>query len=443
LAVAAAMTMAVLDGTIANTALPTIARELHVSPARSVAVVTAYQLAITMTLFAAASVGAARGLSRTFRYGVILFTVGSLCCSLAPSLPFLVASRVLQGIGGAGLMAISPALLRHIFPRAQLGRAIGVNGMVVGSGLAAGPTIGGAILAVAPWPWLFLVNVPLGIGIWLLARRVLPRDAGHGAIDWPSIVTSAIGFGGIIFGIDGFARGDPPAFALLEMGIGAASFAWFLRRQPQLERPMFAVGLFKRPRFVLAATTSYLSFIAWGLAFVAMPFYFQIELGVTPLISGLLLTPLPLLMGVLAPISGRLSDRYPVAVLSSGGLLIFVAGMICYALLPPHPATAAILACGALCGIGFGIFQPPNNRELMSNTPREQSGSAAAIQAAMRVGGQTSGAAAAAVIFAAIAVPIAVHAGLPAMRGAVTAALCTSVAFGLVACAVSAVRFRL
>lgn len=435
--------MAVLDSTIANTALPTIARELHVTPALSIAVVTGFQLAVTMTLFAAASFGAARGLSRAFRYGVAIFTAGSFCCAISPTLSLLVASRMLQGIGAAAMMGLSPALLRYIFPRVQLGRAIGINGLVVATSLAAGPAIGGAILAIAPWPWLFLVNVPLGIGIALLARGVLPRVPGHGALDVPSIITSAIGFGGIIYGIDGYARGEPPALALAEMALGGAAFAWFVRRQPRLAQPMFAVDLFARPLFVLAASTSFLSFIAWGLAFVALPFLLQIELGVTPLSSGLLLTPWPVMMALLAPFSGRLSDRYPAALLSTAGLLVFTAGMVSYALLPAYPGALAILGCGAICGTGFGIFQAPNNRELMSSAPREKSGSAAAILAAMRVGGQTSGAALVAVIFAAAAAPLAAHAGAPVVRGAVTAALWSSVGFALVALVASSIRFRL
>lgn len=437
LAIAVVTSMAVLDGTIANTALPTIARELRVTAAASIWVINGFQVAVTMTLFGAASFGQSRGLSRAFRYGVVTFTAGSLFCALAPTLPLLVAARMVQGIGAAGVMALSPALLRHVFPRAELGRAIGVNGLVVATSIAAGPAIGGAILAVAPWPWLFLINVPLGIAISLLARGALPPDHGHGGpLDLPSFVTSAVGFGGIVYGIDGFARGEHPAFALVELVVGVAAFAWFLRRQHGLAQPMFAVDMFARPLFALASSTSFLYFCAWGLAFVSLPFLFQNQFGVTPLASGLLMTPWPVVMAILAPFVGRLSDHYPAAILSTIGLAVFAAGLVLYALLPPHPGVLEIAVRGTICGLGCGIFQAPNSRELMGSAPREHSGSASAILAAMRVSGQTAGAALVAVIFAAY------HAGAGAVGAAVPAALWTAAGFAAIAAGSSVLRLR-
>jgi len=443
-AIAAATIMSVLDGTIANTALPAIARELGVTPAASVWIVNGFQLALTASLFAWSSFGQLRGLARAWRYGVAIFTVGSLLCALAHQLPLLVAARMLQGIGAASIMAIGPALLRMVFPRDKLGRAIGVNALVIAIGIAAGPTIGGAILAIAPWPWLFLVNVPIGIAIAWIARGILPAEPhGGAALDLPSIASSAVGFSGIIFGIDGYARGEPLGFALLEFGVGAASFAWFIHRQQHLERPMFAVDLFARPLFALSASTSFLSFTAWGLAFISLPFLFQLQFGATPLVSGLLMTSWPLTMGLLAPISGRLSDRYPAALLTTVGLVVFATGLVLYALLPAHPSTLEIVAHGALCGLGCGIFQSPNSRELMASAPQAHSGSAAAILAAARVGGQTTGAALVAVIFAAFAASFAGgHVASTAVRAAVTVTLWAGAGFALTAALASITRFR-
>jgi DHA2 family multidrug resistance protein-like MFS transporter len=430
LALGAATAMAVLDGTIANTALPTIARELHVTPAESVWVINAFQVAVTMSLFAIAALGQARGLSRIYRYGIAIFTAGSLCCALAPSLIALVLARFLQGLGAAALMAIAPALLRHIFPRAQLGRAVGINGIVIGGSIAAGPTIGGLILAFAPWQWLFLLNVPIGIGIVLLARGALPRDHGHGgAIDVPSIGASALGFGLLIYGVDGFARGDRPLLVLAELATGFAAFAWFMRRQTRLAQPMFAVELFGRPLFSLAATTSLLGFTAWGLAFVSLPFLFQIELGASPLESGLLLSAWPATMAVLAPLVGRLSDRYPASVLSTVGLVVYLAGLVLYALLPAHPTRLDLVLRALVCGIGCGLYQSPNSRELMGSAPRALAGSASAMLAAARVSGQSFGAALAAIAFATLSLQS--H-----------AALWGAAIFALLATASSVVRLR-
>jgi DHA2 family multidrug resistance protein-like MFS transporter len=257
------------------------------------------------------------------------------------------------------------------------------------------------------------------------------------------MLASAAGFSGIIFGIDGWARGERLGLALAELLVGVTAFAWFIRRQEHLERPMFAVDLFTRPLFAISASTSYLSFTAWGLAVVSLPFLFQVELGATPLTSGLLMTSWPLMMALFAPIFGRLSDRYPAAVLTTIGLLVFAGALALYALLPAHPSTFDIVVRGALCGLGCGIFQSPNSRELMGSAPHAQSGSAAAILAAARVGGQTTGAALVAVIFAAFATSLAgAHAGSTAVGVAVSATLWSGAGFALLAAFTSSSRFR-
>jgi DHA2 family multidrug resistance protein-like MFS transporter len=444
LAIAASTIMSVLDGTIANTALPAIARELGVTPSASVWIVNGFQLALTASLFAWASFGALRGLARGWRYGVAIFTLGSLACAFSHTLPLLVAARMLQGIGAGAIMSIGPALMRSIFPPHLLGRAIGINALIIAIGIAAGPTIGGAILAIAPWPWLFLVNVPIGIAIAVIARGVLAAERHlAGPLDIPSIAASAVGFSGIIFGIDSYARGEQPLFAVLQFAAGAVAFGWFIARQRRLERPMFETSLFRRPLFTLSASTSFLGFTSWGLAFVSLPFLFQLSYGATPLASGLLMTSWPLTMALLAPISGHLSDRYPAALLTTGGLLVFACGLVLYALLPAHPSALEIVVHGALCGLGCGIYQSPNSRELMASAPPAHSGSAAAILAAARVGGQTTGAALVAVIFAAFAASLAgVHTGAPVVRTAVAATLWAAAAFAVVAALVSSNRFR-
>ena len=210
LSLAAATSMSVLDGSIANVALPTIGQDMHVTPALSIWVVNGFQLAVTAALFTWSSIGQARGLAFGWRTGVAIFTAGSLFCALSHTLPLLVAARFVQGIGAAGVISLSPALLRTIFPPEQLGRALGVNALVIATGVAAGPTIGGAILAIASWPWLFLINVPIGIVVALATRSVFPADRGHGgALHLPSALASACGFALIVYGIDGFGRGTP------------------------------------------------------------------------------------------------------------------------------------------------------------------------------------------------------------------------------------------
>jgi DHA2 family multidrug resistance protein-like MFS transporter len=400
--------MSVLDGQIANTALPTIAHDLGTSPVESIWVVNAFQLAVTATLLPFAALGELRGPGRVYRAGVIMFVAGSLFCALARTLPLLIAARAFQGVGAAAIVSISPAILREIFPRKQLGRALGLNAFVVATSAAAGPTIGGFILAVLPWPWLFAINVPLGLANIVLNRALPPDpDRRPGWLDFTSVVTSAFGFAFVIWGLDGFARNDPAWSIALRLAAGLASAAVFVRRQFTLRKPMIALDLFRIPPFSMAAATSFSSFIAQGIAFVALPFYFQEALGRTPLESGLLLTSWPLSVAIVAPIAGRLSDRFSVGVLATTGLAVFTAGLALYALVPTHPTTLQIVLHGIVCGLGYGFFQSPNNRELIGSAPRAKSGSAAGLLATFRLGGQTLGASLVAIVFGAYGASIA------------------------------------
>jgi DHA2 family multidrug resistance protein-like MFS transporter len=391
--------MSVLDGSIANTALPAIARDLGASPAESIWVVNGFQLAVTASLLTFAALGQLRGPSRVYRAGVIVFIAGSLLCAVARSLPLLIAARAFQGLGASAIMAISPALLRDVFPRAQLGRALGLNALVVATSSAAGPTIGGLILAVLPWPWLFAINVPLGV-VNIAMNRALPRnDRSSGWLDVPSVATSALGLALPIWGLDGLSRHEPAWTIALRLLVGLASAGWFVRRQFTLEKPMIALDLFRLPSFSFATATSFTTFVAQGLAYIALPFFFQVALGRTPLESGLLLTSWPLSVAVVAPIAGRLSDRFRVGIIATAGLAVLTLGLALYAALPPNPSAAEIVLHGMICGFGFGFFQSPNNRELMGSAPREKSPSAAGLLASVRVGGQTVGAALVAIVF--------------------------------------------
>jgi DHA2 family multidrug resistance protein-like MFS transporter len=391
--------MAVLDGSIANTALPAIARDLRASPTASIWVVNAFQLAVTATLFTFASLGALKGSARVYRAGVVGFILGSLFSALSRSLPELIAARALQGLGAAAIMSLSPALLRDIFPSAQLGRALGINGFVVATAAAAGPTVGGLLLSIASWPVLFAINVPLGL-LNIVLNRALPDDRrNEGRLDLPSAISSALGFALTIYGLDGFAHNEAPAMIAIPLTIGVVSGWYFVRRQFRLPRPMIALDLFRIPAFTLASATSFATFTAQGLAYVALPFFFQVALGRTPLESGLLLSSWPLATAIVAPIAGWLSDRYPVGILATIGVGILTIGLAFYATLPPDPSTAEIVAHAMICGLGFGFFQSPNNRELIGSAPRSKTTSASGILAAVRVSGQTLGAALVAIVF--------------------------------------------
>ena len=413
--------MAVLDSSIANVALPTLARELRIDAAQSIWVVNAYQVAVTILLLPFASLGDVLGLRKIYTAGIVIFTIGSLGCALSTTLAVLLAWRIVQGIGAAALMSIAPALMRTIFPAAMLGTAVGISALTVASSAAAGPTIGGIILAVAPWPWLFAINVPLGLIDTVLATRVLPRTPGTGArFDIPSALLSGPALALLVVGLDGIGRhvAAPIVGAMIvaSIALGAA----FVRRQHRLDAPMLPLDLFAIPRFSLAATTSLCSFTAQGLAFVALPFLFQGAYGYSAFVAGLLFTPWPLAIACVAPFAGRLSDRVSPAKLATAGLATFAIGLIFLANLGPHPFILDIVWRAIVCGAGFGFFQAPNNRELLGSAPRNRSGSAGGMLATVRLTGQSLGAAGVAIVLGTATVVVAAHLAL-GMAAAVAA----------------------
>src|SRR5580693_9947075 len=177
---AIAVSISALVGSIANIALPTIARDMGVTPAESIWVVNAYQLAVTVCLMPCASLGDVYGHRRVYIWGLVFYTAASLICALAPNLGTLIGARVLQGIGGAGIMSVNGALIRFIFPRSQLGRGVGSNVLVVAASSAAGPSVAAAIMSVGSWPWLFAIQVPFGVVSWWLSLRYLPPSVASG-----------------------------------------------------------------------------------------------------------------------------------------------------------------------------------------------------------------------------------------------------------------------
>ncbi len=394
-----AVSMSVLDGSIANVALPTIAHSLQVTPAASIWVVNSFQIAVMISLLPFSSLGDIYGYRRIYTIGLAVFTAASLFSAMSTSLAALSLARALQGFGGAGLMSVNTALVRYIFPRSQLGRAMGFNAMIVATSSALGPTVAAAILSVASWPWLFLVNVPLGLLALALTRALpTPRRGGH-RFDFPSALLSAATFGLFIATLDGLGHGGGRLPAGIEFVAFAVVLVVFVRRQNSLKAPMLPVDLFRRPIFALTVATSVCSFTGQTIAYVAIPFLFQSVGGLSDTGTGLLMTPWPATVAVIAPIAGRLADKYPAGLLGGLGLAAMCAGMVLIALLPAHPVWTDVVWRMALAGAGFGFFQSPNNRLLISSVPHERSGAGSGILSSARLLGQTTGAALVAVCF--------------------------------------------
>lgn len=394
-----AISMAVLDSVIANVALPTIASELNTSAAVSIWIINAYQLAITALLLPLAALGDRIGYRRVYLPGLAVFILGSVACALASSLATLIAARMFQGIGAAAIMSMNAALVRATYPQAILGKGIGYNALVLSISAAAGPSIAALILSVASWSWLFLINVPIGLASLAIGLRALPHSTGHGGRpNYVSAVLSAVALSALVFGIETLAR-EETHVGLPMVLVGLVTGALLVRRDWTRPAPLLPLDLLRIPIFSLSIATSITSFAAQMLALVTLPFLLQHLLDRSVAETGLLMTAWPLAVGVTAPLAGRLADRYAAGLLGGIGLAVFGLGLLALSLLDEATDSADILWRMALCGAGFGFFQSPNNRTIVTSAPRARSGAAGGMLATARLLGQTCGAVAVATGF--------------------------------------------
>jgi DHA2 family multidrug resistance protein-like MFS transporter len=392
--------LSVLDGTISNVALPTIENELAVSSALVVWVVNAFQLATTMLIVPLTTYGDIAGFARVYRAGVALFIVSSAACAASHSLPMLIGARVVQGIAAAAILASSQPITRFAYPVAMLGVAVGTQSLIVSAASAAGPSIGGLILGLGSWPWLFWINVPFGL-VSLALSGILPQmpRATH-RFDWWSAVLSGLTLALFITGLDQLrAPANYAAFAI-ELGAALGLGTIVVRRQRGLDPPFIALDLLRIRIVWMSALTSFTSFAAQNCSLIALPFYFH-SLGYAATQIGLLMTPFPVGSAMIALVAGRLADRYHAGVLGSIGLAIFATAMALLALLPAHPSTFEVVWRTGLAGLGFGLFVSPNLRAMVAAAPRHRSGAITGLTTTTRMTGSTVGVALTALIFSA------------------------------------------
>ena len=400
--------LSVLDSSIMNLALPDIGRQLNVSAAHAVWVVNAYQLATLVLLLPLAALGDRLGYRRVYLVGMMLFAVASVGAMLARSLETLILARTLQGLGAAGVMSVNAALVRLTFPRAELGKGMSYNSLVVAVSSMAGPTIAAAILSVASWPWLFAINLPLGVFVVWLGYRSLPTNPVRG--DGPGFsvldlflnvaMFSLLFLGGEQLGVRTEGQSGSLGRGLVFLLVGVLVGIVYVRRQWHLSAPMFPVDLLRIPVFRLSMGASISAFCAQMLGFLALPYLLLEVLGYSHLKAGALITAWPLATVVVAPIAGRLIGRMQDGLLGGIGMALFGLGLLMLALMPAHPADWDVVWRMALCGAGFGLFQSPNNHTIVTSAPLHRSGAASGMLGSARLTGQTLGAVLLAAIFA-------------------------------------------
>lgn len=385
--------MGVFDGTMINVALPSMASAMQVSANVAVWFANGYLLSAAMTLAIFAALAARMGYRPVFLAGLATFTLTSLGCALATTPDMLIGMRVLQGIGGAATLSIAPAILRSVFPGRLLGRVLGLHALLIAASTAIAPVLGGTILEALRWEWLFAINMVPGSVALLLAWKALPRGSASSKtpFDTTGAVLSAILLGSTIMTANSFQHvSHEAAFWAGIALLSATAFIWHICR---VQSPLLPPVIFRNGRFTLAALTSLASFVSQGITFIALPFLFQSVYGYSPLESALLFTPWPIGIVLIAPHAGRWADTLSAPLISTIGLMIFAVGLILLATLPASPPTWDICLRSLVCGIGFGCFQSPNNREMLANVSRENASYASGVLSIVRTFGQCLGAA--------------------------------------------------
>jgi EmrB/QacA subfamily drug resistance transporter len=402
--VAIGVLMATLDSSIVNISLPTLARAFA-RPVNGALqwVVIAYLLVIVALLLTAGRLGDMFGRKPVWQWGLALFTLGSASCGLSSSIALLIAARALQGVGAALMMALSPALLTAAFPASERGRALGMNALTVATGISAGPPLGGIITERLSWRWIFFINVPLGVLGILLAARVLPRAAARVAprFDLPGAALLAVALasltGALSFAHD-LGYGSPLLLGTLLLGGGA--LAGLVAHERRTVAPILDLGLLAIPAFRSALTSLVLSFLAlFGVAFLT-PFYLEQLRGLSTEQSGLMMVAYPLVIAVVSPFTGALSDRIGSRLLAPVGLGLAAVVLFLLGLLGPHTPLGWVAATLSLGGLAQALFQPANNSALLGAAPRERQGLAGGLLATGRVLGQSLSIALAGAVFA-------------------------------------------
>lgn len=386
--------MSALDGSIVNVALPKMARALHVETSSIQLVPISYLIVITGTVLIFGRLGDIYGKTKQFQFGLGLFTFGSLLCGLTSSFPLLITARVIQAAGAAGTMANSQGIIAEAFPAYERGRALGFSGTAVALGSLVGPGLGGIIVGMGKWEYIFLINVPIGIAALIASSKLLAK--GHkiaqGKLDGAGAILIMLAIVPLFMSVsEGLNRGYTDPIILLGFAVAAVAFLVFIRLERKNENPLIQLQIFGNKLFSLSVFCAFVSFVAIFCSNIILPFYLQDVMSCTPQHAGLIMMTYPLILMVAAPVSGHLSDKIGSEILTFIGLVLTSLGLFFMSTLNEHSALPTMMMFIAAMSLGNGLFQSPNNALVMSTVPRDKLGVAGSINALVRNMGMVCG----------------------------------------------------
>lgn len=394
--------MATLDGSIVNVALPTISRDLNANLTVLQWVVTAYLLTISSILPIFGKLGDTVGRKKIYIYGFLAFIVGSVFCGLASSVTFLIVSRVAQAIGAAMMMANNMGIVTSVFPNEQRGRALGSMGVMVAAGSLTGPSLGGFLVTNFSWPSIFFINVPIGIIGFFLGSHLLPKDETIQEKGF-DLLGAFLFAGAIVTLLLGLSEGNRvgwdfwPIYLLFPGSL--LLFLVFVYHEKRTENPVIDLGLFRDPFFAAGNLAGLISFILLFFTNILMPFYLERVLEYTPAQTGLMLTPVPLALAFIGPLSGRISDRKGPFILTTVGMVVMGLSLALLTNLSLDSSPLEILGKMFLLGTGMALFTSPNNSAIMGSVPRDKLGVVGGLIATVRNVGMLIGVALSVAIF--------------------------------------------
>jgi EmrB/QacA subfamily drug resistance transporter len=379
--------MGCLDSSIVNIALPTMSKNLNVNMGSIEWVVTSYLVVISASILFWGRLGDIIGKTRVFQTGLVIFTIGSLLCGLSTNITLLIISRCIQAIGAAGYMATNQGIITHVFPPNKRGRALGIVGTSVALGTLVGPPLGGFIVSILSWKYIFLINVPIGIITFFLAIKVMPKNKEIKEVKLDIIGTILFAISIISFFFT-FTYGDRLGYSnpiiITTLIITIVSIIYFIKLEKKIENPLLDLSIFKNSLFSISIICALISFLTIGSNNIIQPFYLQDVLGLSPNISGLYMMIYPVILAVVAPLSGYLSDKIGSEILTLVGLVLTMAGIGGMATITENTSVTYYIAFVAIMSLGNGLFQSPNNSLVMSTVSKSKLGIAGSVNALVR-----------------------------------------------------------